>query len=153
MARPIRTRPEPDAAGAWPEELAPELAESAASLREFLELLRLLDERGVLRFASDLLREEDRVLDVVTERVPPDDFRRAVRNLEVVVRTFRDLDPATLSALAGSVPGAVREARRAEADPAMGVLAIVRTLRDPDVNRGVRMLLGFLRGIGRPGSA
>jgi uncharacterized protein YjgD (DUF1641 family) len=150
MARPIRARPE---APTGPEivatrTLATDLAATDESVRELLELVRLLDERGLLRFASDLLREEDRVVAVLSDRVPPDGVRRAMRNLEVLVKTFRDIDPKTLDALARGVPGALEAARRAQGDEPLGILAILRVLRDPEVNRGVRMVLGFLRGIG-----
>jgi uncharacterized protein YjgD (DUF1641 family) len=151
MSRPIRARPLPSepSAGMVTEVLAPELDASADALRQLLELLRLLDERGFLRFSTDLLREEDRVVEVLSERFRPGDLRRAVGNLEVLVRTFRDVDPATLGAIARAVPSALVEAHRAESDPAMGLFEMVSTLRDPDVNRGVRMVLGFLRGVGR----
>ncbi len=149
MARPISARPSRGGSTAWNEALAPELAASAEAIRQLLELVRLLDERGVLRFSSDLLREEDRVVAVLTDRLSARDVRRAVRNLEVLVKTFRDLDPGTLGALARGVPTALTEAHRAERDRPMGIFEIVSTLRDPEVNRGVRMVLGFLRGIGR----
>jgi|GEM_PF-3097165 len=150
MARPIRVRPTRSSEEeAVTETLAPELAASSESLRALLELLQLLDERGILRFTTDLLREEERVLEVVSERFRPEDLRRAVRNLEVLLRTFRDLDPGTLGALAHDVPAALEEAHRAERDRPIGIFEIVSTLRDPEVNRGVRMVLGFLRGIGR----
>jgi uncharacterized protein YjgD (DUF1641 family) len=151
MARPIRARPSspPRLRESPSEALAPDLASSLDSLRGLLELVRLLDERGLLRFSTDLLREEDRVVKVVTERFPPGEVRGALRNLEVLVRTFADLDPATLDVLSRSVPGALKEAERAQADRTMGLLEIMTTLRDPEVNRGVRMVLGFLRGIGR----
>jgi uncharacterized protein YjgD (DUF1641 family) len=150
VARPIRHRPEP--APAAPTELiGAELVESREALRGFLELLRLLDERGWLRFSTDLLKEEEHVLSVLTERVGPGEVRRTLRNVEVLVEAFRDVDPATLKALAAGVPRALDQAHRAQADRPVGWLEVASALRDPDVNRGVRMVLGFLRGIGEAG--
>lgn len=156
MAKPLRIRPAAaEAAEPLPlsEALAPELGASLESIRELLELIRLLDERGFLRFSTDLLRSEDEVVKVLAERFPPGELRRAVRNLEVVVRTFRDLDPATIGSLARGLPSAFDEARRAESDAPIGLLDVLSSLRDPEVNRGVRMLLGFLRGFGRSAGA
>ena len=152
MARPIRSRPAPSSGSrpaALAETLGPELDASATSIRELLELARLLDERGVLRFSSDVLRSEDRLVGVLTDRLDPASIRRAVRNLEVLVRTFERLDPKTLAALTSGVPAALEEAHRAEGDRPMGLLEIATAVRDPEVNRGVRMVLGLLRGIGR----
>jgi uncharacterized protein YjgD (DUF1641 family) len=150
MARPIRARPSvSEEEVPVTEALSPELASTRESLRELLELIRLLDERGFLRFATDLLREEDRVVEAVSQRFRPEEVRRAVRNFEVLYRTFQDLDPETLGALARDVPTALAEAHRAEGDRPIGIFEVVNTLRDPEVNRGARMVLGFLRGIGR----
>ncbi len=156
MARPIRARPTvPSGAGTTPgvDAIASDLGASAESIRELLALVRLLEERGVLRFSSDLLRSQDRVIEVLTDRIDPATLGRSLRNLEVLLHAFERLDPATLAALAGGVPAALEEARRAEADRPMGLLEIATTLRDPEVNRGVRMMLGFLRGIGRSADA
>ncbi len=149
MARPIRSPPEPAPPEGPLEELRPDLVESVESLRALLELVRRLDERGVLRFSAGLLGEEDRVVEVLTERLPAADVRKAVRNLELLVRAFRDLDPTTLAPLAGAVPGALDAARAAQEDRPLGWLDVVSALRDPEVNRGLRMVLGFLRGMGR----
>jgi len=154
VARPIRTRPvaEESSVESLTEALAPDLGASVESIRQLLDLVRLLDERGLLRFSTDLLREEDRVIEVLAERFRPEDLRRAVGNLEVLVRTFRDVDPGTLGAIARAVPAALEEAHRAESDPVMGLFEMVSVLRDPEINRGVRMVLGFLRGVGHSAS-
>lgn len=152
MAKPIRAgafdadegRPVPVT-----EVLSPEIDAASAALRELLELIRLLDDRGFLRFATDLLRSEDRVVEVLAERVPAEELRRAAHNLWVVLRTFREVDPLTLGALARGIPTAFDEARKAETEGPIGLLDVLSSLRDPEVNRGVRMLLGFLRGFGR----
>ncbi len=151
MARPIRARPAPSGAslGTLNDALGPELGASVEPLRELLSLVRLLGERGILRFSADLLREEDRVIEVVSERFRPEELRRAVANLEVVVRAFRDLDPDALGRFARGVPPGLLEAQRSEASAPLGVFEMLSVLQEPDVNRGVRMVLGFLRGVGR----
>ena len=149
MARAIRTPATRDAASPVPPaSLDAELAQSAEALRSLLEVIRGLDERGVLRFSADLLREEDRVVQVLTERMEPGELRRTLRNVTVLVEAFRDVDPATLRALSAGVPKALDRARAAQDEKPVGWFEVAGALRDPDVNRGVRMVLGFLRGIG-----
>jgi uncharacterized protein YjgD (DUF1641 family) len=152
MAKPIRALPSPtedEGTASLSEALASELNSAGGSLRELLELVRLLDERGWLRFASDLLRAEDRVVAVVTDRVDPADIKRVAQNLELMYRTLRSVDPKLFAEFMNGVPGGVKEARRARSDSTLGFLEIVGALRDPEVNLGVRMMLGFLRGIGQ----
>ncbi len=151
MARPIRSRPPASATSpvAASGAFGTDLVASADSLRAFLALLRLLDEKGFLRFGSDLLREEDRVVEVLTQRLPASDVRGAMRAATALAAAFRDVDPAALASWTARVPRALAEAERAAAGPPIGPIEVLAALNDPDVNRGVRMTLGFLRGAGR----
>ncbi len=152
MARPIRSRPaasETSTAVGLSEELGPDLAASADSLRALLALLRLLDEKGLLRLGHDLLREEDRVVEVLTQRLPASDVRGAMRAATALAAALRDVDSATLAAWTARVPRALAEAERAASGPPVGPVEVLAALNDPDFNRGVRLTLGFLRGAGR----
>ncbi len=155
MARPIRNRPNARRVPAElsRDDLVREIERSGTALVAALALVRALDEHGLLRLATDVVTEEDRVLAVLTERVPADTVRRAGENLRALLSGLRDLDPDTVAVLAAALPRGLREARKAERDRAIGWLELATTLRDPDVNRGLRMLLGFLRGVGRAGPA
>lgn len=149
MARAIRHRPSPEAlatnasAGRTPRD------GSAESLASLAEVVRLLDERGFLRFAADLLREEDRVVEVLVDRVPAKSVRAAWRAAAVLVATMRAVEPATAERIARSLPLGLEEAARSADGPMVGLFDVLHALNDPDVNRGVRMLLGGLRGLGR----
>lgn len=149
MARAIRHRPTAEVtAVAVPATTATPDA-SADPLASLAEVVRLLDERGFLRFAEDLLREEERVVEVLVDRVPPQDVRAAWKAITVLIATLRKVEPATVERLSGSVAESIEEAERSARTPMVGFFDILATLNDPDVNRGVRMLLGALRGLGR----
>ena len=152
MARAIRAPPS-NASGreesAPAPDFAPELAEAAGAVREFLEILRGLEERGYLRFASDVLRSEDRVVRVLTERIDPTELRRTIQGLRTLFAALGDVDREVAERLSNRLAPALEEALKGEAAPPVGFLEVVNALNDPEVNRGVRMVLGFLRGIGR----
>lgn len=155
MARPIRTRPIAHVEAtptAPPTRLSRELEDSAGSLAALLDLVRLLDERGVLRLGSDLLRQQDRVVEVFTERLDPTEVRALLRAARSLADVVRKVDARTLESLAGRIPAALREGERSLKDAPVGPFDVIAALGDPDVNRGVRMLLGFLRGLGRADS-
>ena len=152
MARAIRAPPA-ETAGAEASRPAPdlpsELADAPEAVREFLEILRALEERGYLRFANDLLRSEDRVVKVLTERIDPSELRRSVQGLRTLLSSLGDLDRDLVGQLSKRISPALEEAMAAERGPPVGVVEVVNALNDPEVNRGVRMVLGLLRGIGR----
>ena len=151
MSRPIRAR-----AGATAEKkpsgprppLPTDLPNSEEALRDFLDLLRALEEGGYLRFANDLLRSEDRVVRVIAERLDPALVRQAIRGLRIFA-TLGEIDRDLADRFSRRLSPALAEALRAEETPPVGVMEILKALNDPEVNRGVRMLLGFLRGLGR----
>lgn len=152
MARAIRNTPEAPPGPAPDEATGPlgvELGGSADALRAFLELLRGLEEGGYLRFATDLLRSEDRVVKVLTERVDPEEVRRTVQGLRTLHATIGSLDPGLVARVSERLTPGLEEAFRAERGPAVSFLDVVSALNDPEVNRGIRLLLGFLRGVGR----
>lgn len=150
MPRPIHARPGATAGARPPEPLAPlpaDLATSEEALRDFLALLRALAEGGYLRFANDLVRSEDRVVQVIADRVDPAVVRRAVGGLRVLA-SLGEVDRDLAEEFSRRLSPALAEALKAEATPPVGVTEILRALNDPEVNRGVRMMLGFLRGLG-----
>ena len=152
MARAIRVPPA-EASGVEESRPAPnlssELAEATEAVRAFLELLRGLEERGYLRFANDFLRSEDRIVQVLTERIDPAELRRTVQGLRTLLSSFGEVDRDLVGQLSKRLSPALGEAMKAEEGPPVGFLEVVNALNDPEVNRGVRMVLGFLRGIGR----
>ena len=152
MARAIRNPPTPapnDEAPLAARALAPDLADATGAVRELLALLRGLEEKGYLRFANDLLGSEDRVVKVLTERIDPGELRRGIEGLRTLLAMLGEVDRELVGRFSPRLGPALAEARRAEGGPPVGFLEVVNALNDPEVNRGVRMGLGFLRGIGR----
>lgn len=152
MARPIRTHPTPGSGTRTEIATPPPSIERVApvdAVRDFLEVLQALEERGYLRFASDLVRSEDQVVQVLTERVDPARLRKATHGLSTALSVLGELDRSAVEDLAPRLAPALEEAVRAESGPALGPLELLQALNEPDVNRGLRMLLGFLRGFGR----
>lgn len=153
MARAIRARPQPSegvaARGEPIPSLAPDLGDSASAIAGLLELLRLLEERGFLRWGSDLLRSEERIVSVLTEQVDPKELRALAKAPQVLGSALAGIDRATAAWLGERLPTALAEAQDAGSGPPMGAIELVRALEDPEVNRGARMVIGFLRGLGR----
>ena len=152
MARALRSAPEVPSEphpGEAPGALGTEIAGSTEAIRAILEILRDLEERGFLRFANDLLRSEDRVVKVLTERVDPGEVRRTVQGLRTLLASMGAVDSGLVARVSERLAPGLEEALRAEGGPPVGFLEVVSALNDPEVNRGIRMLLGFLRGVGR----
>lgn len=119
------------------------------SLRHFLELLRALDENGVLRLVHDLVDDNQEVIRVGVDWLHSPENVRGIQNLRVLFQTLQQIDSRELEAVAGAMARAVDRAATAPDDgERRGAFAVLRQLGDPEVNRGLRVFLEFLRALG-----
>ncbi len=148
MSEPIR---EVVRAGPPGSEVAPsvEFEGSEESMRHFLELVRVLDERGVLRLVRDLVENNEELVRVALDWLSRPENIRAVENVRALVRAAERIDPARLEATGTALVRALDAAASAPDDGrSRGALSVLRQLGEPDANRGLRILLEILRALG-----
>jgi uncharacterized protein YjgD (DUF1641 family) len=122
---------------------------SEEALRHFLELIRVLDERGVLRLVHDLVENNEELVRVALDWLSRPENVRAVQSLRALARSAEGIDPARLESAATAVLRAVdRAASMPDDGRTRGALSVLRQLGEPDANRGLRILLEILRSIG-----
>jgi uncharacterized protein YjgD (DUF1641 family) len=155
LARPIRTVEAP----ASPDELTRSLEGGARdpvrdqeALTHFLDLLRVLDERGVLRLLGDLASANEEILRVSVDRLSRPGTVRALQNLRVLWGALERIEPARLQRLVDDLDRAMdRGSRVAASERRLGALALLRELGEPQTNRGLRVLLAMLKEFGAEG--
>ena len=127
------------------------LDRSEASFQNFLELIRVLDERRDLRILHDLVvRNEDVVRIAVGYFGRPENLR-AIQNLQSVLRAVQKLDPAQVEATASALALAMNRASTLKHDGRRrGALGVLRQLGMPRSNRGFLVLLELLKALGAP---
>ncbi len=105
-----------------------------------LDLLRALDERGLLDAGRAVLEGNPAASHAVTEFLAQSQQLRVARNVRAVFELLATVD---LGSLAG--------ARRPSGAPVrpMGLLELRRRLRDPDVSAGLALVLDALARLGR----
>jgi uncharacterized protein YjgD (DUF1641 family) len=132
-------------------ELVRLLGEHREALKELLELVELLHERGFLRNANYLLREWHQVYMHLTDFMVRPGSEQFMKNLTAVAYyTLADLDPEEVKRFARGMNYAVKAASVAsERERKVGIFSLSSEIRDDDVNRGLKAFLGFLRGLGQ----
>jgi uncharacterized protein YjgD (DUF1641 family) len=119
------------------------------SVRHFLELLRLLDERGVLRLVRDLVEDNEELVRVGVAWLSRPENLRAIQSARALLRALQQVDPAQLEATAERLTAAIAAAAAVPPESARrGAWAVLRQLGEPDANRGLQVLLAFLRALG-----
>jgi uncharacterized protein YjgD (DUF1641 family) len=102
--------------------------------------LNELEQAGVI----DFLKESAGVFHTITTSFTPDDVRALGDNVVHILRTVRSLTQPEVLGLADKAATALKET---PAEP-LGRLALLRSLRDPEVRKGLTMFLTVLREMG-----
>jgi len=100
-----------------------------------------LEEDGILAFGSEVVQ----VGRTVATSFTPEDVRLLGDNVVSILETVRNVTQRDVLEVTDKAAGAL--SRRSDGKPA-GTLRLIRTMRDPDVRRGMTILLGVLREIG-----
>lgn len=104
--------------------------------------LQDLEERGYFTF----MRESLRVFDRIVESYDEQDVRALGDNIVKIMDTVRAYTQPQVLAIANEATDVIDRAD--ELEPT-GVFGMVRASRDEDVQRGMAVFLGLLRGVGR----
>lgn len=105
--------------------------------------LHELEQAGVI----DFLKESAGVFHTISTSFSPDDVKALGDNVVHILDTVRNLTQPEVLDLADKAAGALKEA---PAQP-MGRIGLLKSLRDPEVRRGMTMFLTVLREMGNEG--
>ncbi len=146
MAKPITTIERATATEALPLHAEPE----AVAMAEFQRLLVLAHERGVLQALNRFLEAPDATLGTATDWATQPGNLAVVKHALLFYNTLQSIDPRAVQALLNGLDGAAAAAATGKDEgKVLGFFGLLRALRDPDVNRGMRFLLRMAAGLGR----
>jgi uncharacterized protein YjgD (DUF1641 family) len=152
VSDPIHEIVRPDAAPEIPPGTAPvALTGSEESLRNFLELLRVLDETGILRTLRDLVEDNQEVVRVAVDFLSRPENVRAIQSTKAVLLAVQKLDPKDVETAADALVTAFEKVRDLPPSDGRrkGTLSVLRELGEPDTHRGLMIFLEFLNALGR----
>jgi uncharacterized protein YjgD (DUF1641 family) len=134
---------EPDEAA----ELTPELQ------RELVRLARGLHESGALAFLVALAEGSGTVTVEMAEWIHLPRNRRMLQNLVAIYTLLQQIDTEVLLTVAQALEDGLVEAGRARRSGRVAraptLASLWREASEPDVRRGLLIVFGFLRGVGR----
>jgi len=124
------------------------MVDELEALVNTLNLLAALQRRGVLNLLTALVENVGEVTDELVSWLSKPENTRAIKNVAIMYAAAREIDPEVLRRLMLAISrGMDRGLMEAERD-GMSLVGILRYLNDPDVNRAIRFILGFLKGMG-----
>lgn len=131
-----------------PIEFTPTPAKIEATPKEELErLLQTLHKKGLLDVANSAVEGSMDGLAVILEKLDHQGTYNALQNAARLIKLLGELNPSVLGGLESGVRAGNQ--RVAESRPP-GLFGLLMKMRNPDVRRGLDIMVGLLQGIGMP---
>lgn len=131
------------------ESLLSEVAGNKDSLQETLMLLKELHESGLLEAVTDLLKAKERVAKIAVDQATREPVTNLINNAMAAGGALTALDPETTEKLTAGVMNGIKQAEYGlEEGTKVGMIDLVRALKDPDINRAIGFGMNLLRGVG-----
>lgn len=126
------------------------LIENKEAIIDTLEILQHMQDRGVLSLLKGLFGQGDKVMDILVKTVDKKETTNTLKNLLLMTGVLgminvKQLEPFLLKIDAGIA----RVAENKEPAEKTSYFDLARSLKDPEVNRAVTMLISFLKGMGQ----
>ncbi|MDP4552097.1 DUF1641 domain-containing protein [Alkalihalobacillus macyae] len=131
-------------------EIEDALLENKDALLETLQVVGGMKERGILSLLNGLFGEGDRVLKVLVDLLNQPENTAALKNMLLLVGTMGNINVKELEPLLLKINSGIENvAEHGEDTKKTGYLDLLRTLKDPEVNRSLTILITFLKGMGK----
>lgn len=132
------------------QKLADELAEISEALKNTLSIMKELNDIGILEAAQSMLKAKEEITKILLAQVTREPVTNAINNLMGAAGALSEIDPATTTKLMKSFSEGMESAEEYLHHPKkIGVMDLMRVLKDPDVNRAVGFGIHFLKGLGQ----
>lgn len=132
------------------EEIETALLDNKEAILQSLDIVKHMNERGVLSLLDGLFSEGDKVLNVLVKAADKPEATNTLKNLLLMVGVLGTINVQQLEPLLLKLnSGIARVAEYKDSDDdKIGYFDMVRSLKDPEINRALGLLFEFLKGMG-----
>jgi len=126
-----------------------QLADNREALTTTLEILNELQETGMLDMVRGLLRTKEKVGSIAVEQLNQPAMHNVIKNGFNLIEFLGELDPDQLQhIMSGMHSGVDKTAEGMKQDQTIGIWGMMKSIRDPHVNRSITTMFNFLEGMG-----
>ncbi|TLS36870.1 DUF1641 domain-containing protein [Pseudalkalibacillus caeni] len=132
------------------EEVEDALVKNKEAILESLEVINHMHERGITSLLNGMFGQGDKVLDIMVKAADKPENTNTIKNLLLMLGTLgminvKQLEPILLKVDAGIA----NMSKEPDTDEKTGYFDLVRSLKDPEINRAITLILSFLKGMGQ----
>jgi uncharacterized protein YjgD (DUF1641 family) len=131
-------------------ELQAQLAAKDEALKKVLDIIDELHHTGALEAGKAMLEAKDKIASIALGQASREPVTNMINNLMGAAGVLTKMDPEVTAKLLDSVVEGVRQGEDFVAsDNKIGAFDLVKSLKDPDINRAIGFGLHFLKGMGQ----
>jgi uncharacterized protein YjgD (DUF1641 family) len=126
------------------------LISNKKAILETMDIMNHMQDKGVLALLNGLFGQGDKVLDIAVKAMDKPENTNTMKNLLLLLGTLglinvKQLEPFLLKVNSGIA----RVAEYKDTDERTGYFDLVRSLKDPEINKAITILMQFLKGMGQ----
>ncbi len=131
------------------EDIERTLLENKEVIKETFEVMKGMQDRGILSMVNSLLKEGDKVLNILVKTADTPETANALKNLLLILGTLGTLNVQQLEPLILKINSGIARVAEADKTPEKpSYLALLRSLNDQEVKQAMTFLMTFLKGMG-----
>lgn len=131
------------------EGLLSEVAQNKDSLLDTLQLLKELHDSGILEAINSLVKAKEEVAKIAVGQMTREPVTNLINNAMAAGGALTSLDPEMTKKLMGGMAKGLEKAEQGlQSNSKVGILDLLKALKDPDLNRAMGFGLNLLKGIG-----
>ncbi|SCC13830.1 DUF1641 domain-containing protein [Bacillus mycoides] len=132
------------------EDLKELLANNEDALHQMFNIVGELNDIGMLEAANSMLKAKEPIAKIVLGQVTREPVTNLINNMMGAAGALTELDPELTKKLVGSVLTGMDEGNQhLQSNKKVGILDLMKVLKDPDINRAIGFGLHFLKGMGK----
>lgn len=132
------------------DQLAAELAEREAALKQTLGLLGELHDSGILEAIGSMLKAKEDIAKIVVGQATRKPVTNTINHVMGAAGVLSEMDPALTKKLLGSLSAGMEEAQEhLKAPKKVRIIDLMKVINDPDINRALGFGIHFLKGVGK----
>jgi uncharacterized protein YjgD (DUF1641 family) len=128
--------------------LTDELSKNDEALDKTIRIIGELHDSGILEAVESMLKAKAKIAEVALGQVTRKEVTNMINNAMGAAGVLTEIDPEQTKKLLASVASGLEEAKESS-QKKVSVFALMKALKDPDVNRAIGFGMSFLKGLGK----
>ncbi|MGE6718783.1 DUF1641 domain-containing protein [Peribacillus frigoritolerans] len=132
------------------EELKTLITDNEDALNNMFKIVNELNDSGVFEAATSMLQGKEQIAKIALQQITRQPVTNLINTLMGATGALMNADAAQSTKLLNSALAGIDEGNKfLQADKRIGVLELMKTLNDPDINRAIGFGVHFLKGMGK----